>query len=258
VSPSSFQIESGQKQTIAITITRTTATLNAYTGGQFTWTGDQGHVVRIPAVVRPVAMAAPFEVSGSYSVMFGYTGPFSATPRGLVPALVTPGTVDQDPDQTFDPGDPTGTVAIPVTIPAGTTYARFSLFDADVAAGADLDLYIYQGDTPVGSSGGGTSAEEVNFAFASPTGGPIALTAYVHGWGVPAGSSMFKLHTWSLGTADAGNMTVVAPASATIGATGSISLTFSGLDSATKYLGSIAYSGAAGLPNPTIVRVDVP
>jgi len=27
---------------------------------------------------------------------------------------------------------------------------------------------------------------------------------------------------------------------------------------ATKYLGSVVYSGSLGLPNPTIVRVDTP
>jgi hypothetical protein len=53
-------------------------------------------------------------------------------------------------------------------------------------------------------------------------------------------------------------MTVSAPASATLGTTGTIGLTFSGLAPATKYLGSVAYSGIAGLPNPTIVRVDTP
>jgi hypothetical protein len=51
-------------------------------------------------------------------------------------------------------------------------------------------------------------------------------------------------------------MTVAAPASATIGGTGAITLTFSGLTADTKYLGSVAYSGVAGLPNPTIVRID--
>jgi hypothetical protein len=61
-------------------------------------------------------------------VLFGYTGPFSATARGMIPADVTPGAVEQDPDQTFNPADPTGTVAIPVVIPAGSTYARFATF----------------------------------------------------------------------------------------------------------------------------------
>jgi hypothetical protein len=40
--------------------------------------------------------------------------------------------------------------------------------------------------------------------------------------------------------------------------TGTIDLTFSGLTAGTKYLGSIAYSGAAGMPDPTIIRVDMP
>jgi len=46
--------------------------------------------------------------------------------------------------------------------------------------------------------------------------------------------------------------------SATTGASGAINLTFSGLAAGTKYLGSVAYSGASGMPNPTIVRVDTP
>jgi len=51
-------------------------------------------------------------------------------------------------------------------------------------------------------------------------------------------------------------MTVNAPTTATTGGTGTINLSFSGLTAGTKYLGSVAYSGIANLPNPTIVRVD--
>jgi hypothetical protein len=105
----------------------------------------------------------------------------------------------------------------------------------------------------VGSSGSGTSAEEVNLV--NPAAGPY--TVVVQGWGV-VGSSPFTLHSWLLGSADAGNMTVGAPASATTGGTGAIDLTFSGLAPGTKYLGSVAYSGAGGMPNPTIVRVNTP
>ena len=36
----------------------------------------------------------------------------------------------------------------------------------------------------------------------------------------------------------------------------SLYLAFSGLTTGTKYLGSVAYGGASGMPNPTIVRVD--
>jgi hypothetical protein len=141
---------------------------------------------------------------------------------------------------------------IPVAVPAGTTYARFSLFDADVNAGADIDMCVFNSaGTLVGSSGSGTSAEEVNLL------NPAAdtYTVVVQGWGV-VGSSPFKLHTWLLDSAAAGNMTVTAPASATLGTTGSIGLSFSGLTPGMKYLGSVAYGGAAGMPSPTIVRID--
>jgi len=259
VNPSSFTIAPGATQEIAITFTRTTAPLNSYVGGQITWTGNPGHAVRIPVVIRPVALAAPASVSGtgdpiSYNVTFGYTGLFSATPRGLVPAVTTDGVVADDPTDGACSLTAPNAQLIPVAIPPGTTYARFSLFDADVTPGADIDLCVANSaGTIVGSSGSGTSAEEVNLSN-PPTG---SYTVVVQGWGV-AGSSPFKLHTWLLDNADAGNMAVSAPASATLGETGTIDLTFTGLASATRYLGSVAYSGAANMPSPTIVRIDTP
>ncbi len=259
-SVSSFTIDNGRNnrtKTFSITFTNTGAPLDTYTSGVITWTGNKGHVVSSPVVIRPVLFKAPAAVSGSYNVTFGYTGAFSAVGRGLIPAEVTPGIVTQDPDQTFAQSDPAGTIAIPITIPIGTTYTRISLFDADVTPGTDMDLYVYLGTSAVGSSGGGTSAEEVNFRFSAPRTTALNLTVYVHGWGIAGGgSSPFKLHVWSLGTANAGNMTVTAPTSATVGVTSPITLAFSGLTPGVKYLGSIAYSGVAGLPVPTIVRVD--
>jgi len=256
VSPLSFTLAKGASQTITFTFTRTTAALNAYTGGQFRWT-DGTHTVRIPVVIRPVALAAPTQVSGSYNVTFGYTGAFTATARGLVPAAITAGNVSDDPTDGACSLTSPNAQLIPVTIPLGTTFARFSLFDADVNPGSDLDLCVFNAiGTPIGSSGSGTSAEEVNIGNGTLDIGGTTYTVVVQGWGV-VGSSPFKLHTWLLGVADAGNMTVTAPASAVQGP-GTITLTFSGLTSGVKYLGSVAYGGAAGLPNPTIVRYDAP
>jgi subtilisin family serine protease len=252
VSPASLVLNPGESQSFSVTFTRTTATLNTYTGGQLYWTGG-GYTVRSPIVVRPVALAAPAQVSDSYNVMFGYTGPFTATARGLVPAEVTAGTVADDPtDSTCSLASPNAQL-IPVTIPAGTTYARFSLFDADVSVpgSTDLDLCVFNSSaTLVGTSGSGTSAEEVNLL--NPAAGDY--TAVVQGWGV-AGTSTFKLHTWLLDSTAAGNMTVTAPASAVQGPA-TISLSFNSLTPGVKYLGSVAYGGIAGLPNPTIVVVN--
>ncbi len=165
--------------------------------------------------------------------------------------------VTDDPDNTFDPAVTAGTVAIPIVVAAGTTYARFALFDADVAAGSDLDLYVYRGTTLVGISGSGTSAEEVNLV--NPPAGNY--TVYVHGWQTAGGApSPFKLHTWLLGTTNEMNMTVT-PASiaATTGGTATITLNFTNLAAATKYLGSVVYGDPAPLSvPPTIVRVNTP
>ncbi|MCJ7712628.1 MAG: hypothetical protein MUQ32_17555, partial [Chloroflexi bacterium] len=87
----------------------------------------------------------------------------------------------------------------------------------------------------------------------NPTAG--TYTVVVEGYGT-ANPSTFTQFSWVLGSADAGNMTVTAPASATLGDTGTIDLAFSGLTAGEKYLGSVAYGGADGMPNPTIVRVD--
>lgn len=259
VSPSvpSFTINPGARRSYTVTFTRTTAALNTYVGGYITWTGDKGHVVRIPVVIQPVALFAPAAVNGTgapinYDIKFGYSGSFAALARGLVPAAVTAGTVADDPTNSGCSLASPNAQLIPVTVAAGTTYARFALFDADVNPGSDLDLCVFNAtSTMVGSSGSGTSAEEVNLL--NPAAGNY--TVVVQGWGV-SGSTPFKLYTWLLGNAAAGNMSVTAPAAATLGGTGTIALGFSGLTGGVKYLGSVAYSGASGMPNPTIVTVN--
>ena len=257
VSPNALTLNPGETKSFNVTFTRTSAAFNAYTGGQLTW-NDGVHSVRTPMVARPVALAAPASVFGtggpiSYNVTFGYTGAFAAAARGLIPATLTPGTVVDDPGDSFSPTGP-GVTPISVSIPAGTTHARFSLFDANVTPPSDLDLYVANpGGTIVAASTGGTAEEEVNLVNPPPG----TYTVYVHGFAV-TGTANFTLFRWLLGSTAAGNMAVSAPASATVGGTGTINLTFTGLAPATKYLGSVAYSGVAGLPNPTIVRVDTP
>lgn len=94
-------------------------------------------------------------------------------------------------------------------------------------------------------------------ALAAPTQVSGSDTLVLRGWGV-VGSSPFKLHSWLLGNATAGNMTVSAPTAAVVSQTGTISISTSGLGPATRYLGSVAYSGTTGMPAPTIVRIDTP
>jgi hypothetical protein len=257
VTPSSLTIPAGKSGSFNVQFTRTDAVLNAYIGGQLRWTVAGGTTaLRSPIVVKPVPLAVPALVSSTgasitYPVAFGYAGAFSATAQGLVASTVTARMVKDDPtDSTCSLASPNAE-KIDVSVPAGTTYARFATFDADVNPGSDLDLCVFLGTTLVGSSGGGTSAEAVNLV--SPAAGQY--TVVVQGWGV-LGSTPFKLNTWLLGSGAAGNMAITAPTAATIGSPGSIKLDFSGLTTGTKYLGSVSYAGSVpGLPNPTIVNV---
>jgi subtilisin family serine protease len=258
--PADFTVNPGASAPYQVTFTTSGAPLNAYATGMLILTGNKGHVVKSPVVLRPVALAAPAAVSSNggsinYTVQFGYSGSFTAKPRGLIPSVVVPGTVADDPGDNFTLNGP-GTVKIQVTIPSGITYARFSLFAADANAGSDLDLYVYQGTTLKGLSGSPTANEEVDFV--NPAAGTYDI--WVHGFATAGGQpTPFKLNYWLLGATSAGNVTVAAPGSATVGATGNIGLTFGGLSAGTKYLGSIVYGPSpADTIAPTIVRVDTP
>ena len=235
---------------MTVGFTRTSAAFDAHGGGQLHWT-DGVHQVRVPMLVRPVALAAPAEVASSYAVRFGYDGPFSARARGLVPATLSAGSLVDDPtDGACSLTSPTA-VLLPLTVPAGTTYLRLALFDADVAAGTDIDLCLFQGDTLVGASGGATSAETVSLSAPAPGN----YTVVLNGWHV-VGSSPYLLHTWLLGTSASGNLTVTAPAAARNGRRGVVRIGTSGLVAGQRYLGAVAYGGEAALHGPTIVRID--
>jgi hypothetical protein len=259
VSPSSLTLAPGATGSFTVRFESTaSATFDQYTSGYLTWS-DGVHSVRSPLVVKPVRLAAPNEVSGngtaqSYGVTFGYTGPFSATTRGLKAATQMPGTVSDDPTNTFVVDGP-GVTVHPVTIPAGTTYARFALYDDNIPAGNDIDLYVYKGSTLVGSSGSGTSQEIVSLTNPVPG---TDYKVYVHGWQtLGGGTTSYTLFTWALDGSSAGNMAAAGPASAVIGTSGTISLTFSGLAAGTRYLGAVDYSNGSPIGS-TIVYQKTP
>jgi subtilisin family serine protease len=260
VSPDTLTLAPGASASFTVELeTNSSADLNEYTSGHLTWT-DGTHVVRSPIVAKPVALAAPGEVSGdgsdqSYDVIFGYTGDFETSVRGLLAATENPGTVSDDPTNTFVVGGP-GVTTHDIVIPAGTTYARFALYDDQIPAGNDIDLYITNEDGDlVGASGTGTSQEIVNLQ--NPAAG--TYTAHVHGWQtLGGGTTSYILYTWGLGSADAGNMTVTAPASATTGETGTIGLSFTGLAAGTRYLGAVDYSNGTDTIGSTLVYQKTP
>ena len=257
VSPAVLQLARGETKSFTVKFTRTTAPLNAYAGGQLRLS-DGTHTVRIPIVVRPVAIAATGQVNGagvegsvSFPIGFGYTGTYTPGAHGLVAALQTAGNVLDDPDNSFVKDGP-GTTLHVINVPAGQAYARFSLFDEYTDGDDDLDLYVYRNGVLVGASGFGTSAEEVNLTF--PAAGDYEV--YVHGWQTDGPDANYTLFSWSVSaTPGSTNMTISAPTDVTIGETAVVDVSWSGLDAGTKYLGAVSHGTPTGLAGLTVVSV---
>jgi hypothetical protein len=164
------------------------------------------------------------------------------------------------PANTFNTGNPAGNQGISthdIVVPAGTSLFRISMFDPETDGDDDIDLYLYRINadsslTLVGTSGSGTSAEQIQLA--NPTAATYRL--FVHGWETDGPDANYTLHSWTLGTADAGNMTVTGPSTATIGGSGTVNLSWAGLESGKRYLGQIRYMEGATTHAATIVRID--
>ena len=210
-----------------------------------------------------VALDVPGKVSGNGSdfTFYGwssYRGALAASVVGLVPAVTGAGTVSQDPNQSFSPGGD-GTTSFDLVVPKGTTVARFALFNAFTDGGHDLDLYLYRvrGATEqlVSLSGGPTADEEV--WLSNPEPGTYRL--WVHGYATDGPTANFTLFTWLLGNGPSENMSVVVPDSVTSNTLIPITLSFTGLQPATKYLGMVIFSGSFSPPEyATIVTIDTP
>ncbi len=257
VHPSSFTIAPGASATYTVEFTRTSATLGAYATGFLSWNGDHGHVVRSPVAIRPVEIAAPLEVTGTgdpitYSVTSGFTGTLSFSARGLVPATDTDASVNQDPDQSFDPGDPTGTYSKDIAIPADQKLFRVGVSeDAITPSGTDLDVYLFLDGELVAAAADGDSNEMITVP--NPDAG--TYTVYVHGFATVAPSASFTLFEWQIGDTDAGNMSVPAATAVVTGQSVPVTLSFTGLAAETKYLGQVVYGNPAEI-GTTIVSVN--
>ena len=81
-------------------------------------------------------------------------------------------------------------------------------------------------------------------------------TVSVHGWQTDGPSANYTLFTWALGGTDAGNMSATGPATATIGGTATVNLTWSELTAGLKYLGQVGYLEGATERGSSVIRID--
>jgi subtilisin family serine protease len=268
VRPAGLLVPPHRTVSYQVKITRTDGAFGDYSFGALTWNDGRGHQVRSGIVVRPVAVAAPKSASGSgtsgrlqLAVKAGYDGTLNASAAGLVADTVTDLPLANPDGSGFDTDHPaTGehTGKVSVTVPEGAKLARFATFDADYASlgeGTDIDLFVYKktadGLELVGDSATATAEESVTLTE------PGEYEIYVDLYALPAGvsSATVKHHHWVLGD-PAGNLTL-APESQRVGSgdSASVTVSWSGLQAGTRYLGAVLYSDEDAELGSTILTV---
>jgi hypothetical protein len=256
-------VKPGKTDSYTITVERTSAAFDEWTWGSITWKDVRGHEVRSPIVVQPREIAVPAEVtlsgtSGSATLngTAGFTGTLSTGASGLVASETETATLTDPDGSTFPSENPVErpqTVSYEFTTPASASLVRFATFDADHPVGTDLDLFVYLKNadgslTLVGASAAGTSDEVVNLP------GGYTFVVFVDLWGGPS-SVDAVLHSWIVDGA-AGNFSV-SPATRQVTTGGSFTtdLSWSGLASGQRYLGTVGFRNNGSDAAVTVVNV---
>jgi hypothetical protein len=266
VSPSILVVKPGKTASFTVNVTRTTAGFGTPTFGSLTWQDFAGHKVVSPIAAQATPLAVPASVAGTgtsgstaITAKAGYAGTLQATGAGLVADTVNHLSLSFDADHPFDADAPAvsdETGMVEVTVPAGTTIARFATFAAEYAPGTDVDVFVY----PVDASGnlgaplisaGGTADESVSLTA------PGKYQVFVDLFNNPVANPVdVKLHSWLVGAGSAGNFTV-SPASQSVSVGSSVTVTASwtGLTAGSRYLGVVKYSDGTSSLGQTVVSV---
>ncbi len=261
VSPSSFSLKKGMSATYEVTFTNIGAPIGEWRFGSLTWSDKTGHYdVYSPIAVKASLFNAPASVPGSgessstsFNVNFGYTGSYIAAAHGLEPATVTSDTVVQDPDQSFNPND--GFSNLHQFNLAGAALFRIEMPPESVADPAiDLDIYVFDPNGSLAaSSTSGSTNESIEISL--PMDGTWSV--YVHGWQTAGPSAAYDMYSWVISATPGGNMTIdSAPASAVIGETGTVDVSWTGATAGQWHLGAVSHTGDSGLMGLTLVEVD--
>ncbi len=278
VVPSSITLAPGATTSFDVTFIFESGALDLWRFGSLTWTSNDRDVYSTLAI-RPASVTAPAEITAlgasgslSFSVDFGYTGPYAPGVHGLrLPSVIGDNVnddvdnnfsfVDNDPSKTFSFRFSDGVTPHLVDVPADQAFVRFALFDALTDGDDDLDMYVYYcadliNCVLIGESGEPTSQEEFNL-FYPPAGRYLVL---VHGFEtdeiIGGPGAIYRLLGWSFGLNDnSGNMTADGPSFVNAATTGTITVDWHSLLSGTIYLGGISHNTPQGIASFTLIRV---
>ncbi|MGZ4484550.1 MAG: S8 family serine peptidase [Nocardioidaceae bacterium] len=251
--PARITLAPGQTRPVTLLLAaRSVDGLNRYAKGSLTLSGP--HLVRVPVVVRPRALAAPRQVSGSgdtgATVVRGRAGTSSqvlARSTGLVGAAPTGVSLVPGGFDTAAPSQDESTMAMRLHVPAGAVVARAQIAADDRAD--DLDLYVYRGDTLVASAT--SSAANATVTLFRPAAGEY--TVYVNAHQAAGAASTGRLYTWVVGHHAGAPLTLTPAGSNGLPGRGfAYTASWRHLDPAKRWLGVVRY-GRSG--DATLVQV---
>ena len=255
VTPASLTLAPGASASFDAKLTRTTATLGAWTFGSLAW--SDGVVSTSSALnAQALSFAAPDQATdvrstgkGSkiISVESSYTGTMGTTTLGLVPAIVNANTVTAPAVQCYN-----------FVVPAGMSFVRFQTFQVDtLGATTDLDMGVFSSanctGTSVGTSAGGSSDEVVTLTSPAAATYSVAITGYA----TPATGASYKLNAWIVGPS-AGTPTLQARGASSVYTGGSSSVALSwNVPVGQRYMGLVQFQDGTGAQiGATKVLVD--
>ncbi|MDM4767013.1 S8 family serine peptidase [Pelomonas sp. SE-A7] len=258
VTPATLTLAPGESGSYQVKLTRSTAAQGAWQFGELLWS-DGVHNVRSPLSARANLVATPALLrstaaagSKQFPLGTGFDGAITVV-KGMRPASISAGTatgVNTGASAAVGAacvaGNTESVKAYPVSIPAGTLVARFSLYGSETsgyAAGKydDMDLVmVNSAGTVVGYAGVAGSDETIQLTAPAAGNYKVCVVAYQHATG--ANSTSYKLNAWVVqgNTSDAtGNLNVLMPSRAYVGRTASASMSWSGLSANSRYLAAV-------------------
>lgn len=258
VSPDSLSLNPGESASYELTVSNESAPPNEWRFGAVTWVDSSGHEVRSPIAVNGIAIVAPDEVDGtgtdgslSFDVSFGYDGPYSAEVSGIEASFAGAGNSSvADPVQAWC-----------VDLPANSHF-RTALFDEETSdpGNDDLDLELFYlpggcgnfaGFAFIGGSYSPTTEEAVDLANGPAGGYHVQVYYFAASNGNDSDYSVWFQPVFG----NNGNTVVTAPAAATPGDTGTVTVDYTGL-LPTRNLGALHHLDGNGEIARTILDID--
>lgn len=254
----------GESQSFTVTFSNASAPVEQWATGFLTWTGGDGTTARSPLAVQPVTADAPATASGTgitgstdVTITPGVTGELALDLSGLAPVslLTDPANPVEGHTGNENSGDENGDIAWIVDVPEGATLAQWKLDSSD-DEGSDLDLFVYRVVSPEDlryyeSWTSATASADEQVTLDDPTAGTYVVIANMY--------SITQPLTWDLTSAvvtpgGEGSLTATPnPLPVQQGTPATYTLSWSGLQAETRYLGVVQYGDSAVR---TVLEVD--